>query len=174
MTSGFSLDQNWGFNKLHLTFLLTVRRTGGTVAAFSFPVAAAPLGWTPAAIQWGDNFITLWTSSFTSFIRGGILPTQIDALRSVRIPAPPALWLCVGELALWSPAFAPRPSSRPSVSPPPAGRRPAASPDSHTGRATAPSRPAESTQKHAGTVVQTRAQKAHRTANLSAVCVENL
>jgi len=59
MMSGFS-RQPWcagafGF-KLHLTFLVTERRTEETVAAVSFLAAAAPSGWTPAGISWGTRF----------------------------------------------------------------------------------------------------------------------
>lgn len=38
--------------KLHLSFLVTIRRTEEKVVAVSSPVAAAPSGWTPVVIQW--------------------------------------------------------------------------------------------------------------------------
>lgn len=63
-------------------------------------------------------------------------------------PAPPGLWLCAGEFALWCSAFAPRLCSCTGASPPPAGPRRAGSPGSRTGCGTAPSRPAASTHTH--------------------------
>lgn len=61
------------------------------------------------------------------------------------VPAPPALWLCVCEIALWRPVFAQPLWSCSGVSLPPSGPHRAASPDSHTDFVTAPCRPAEST-----------------------------
>lgn len=66
----------------------------------------------------------------------------------MRVPAPPGLWLCVGELALWCPAFAPHLWSCSAVSPTLAGPHHAGSPRSHIDCETAPSPPAVSTHKH--------------------------
>ena len=127
--------------KFYLTFLPTTRRTEEKVVAVSSLVAAAPSGWTPAS-DTKLHFTTPRTSSLS--VKG--LTWDRLYYSMMCLPAPPGLWLCVGELALWFPAFAPRPWSWSSVSPPPAGPRHAASPNSHTDCATAPSQPAESTQ----------------------------
>ena len=87
-----------------------------------------------------SSFIVAWSKEFKRF--------NLRNLENVMmcVPAPPGLWPCVGELALWCPAFARRPWSWFSVSPTPAGPRRAASPDCHTDCETAPSQPAESAQ----------------------------
>lgn len=65
---------------------------------------------------------------------------------NMAVPAPPGLWVCVGELSLLFPGSSLHPVNCSLASLLPAGPRHAAGANSHTDYVAAPFRPAESTQ----------------------------